>query len=157
MTKQQLDERWSIIGHPLLEEEYLKYLEISYSLVSGPLIAAIDASMEPASIFTLIVEIMTNHCNLTLSAKIGQAEASPKTNLKKGSSINFHEETNLAGSEYNGLIEEEIVLDDVFDTENTNISNFRASSTRGYNTKKLRSRRSSLGVFGAISEMKMEW
>jgi hypothetical protein len=155
---------------------FYQFMEIAYSLVNGPPVAAVDAGMDPASILCLTEEIMTQHGNMNLSlrpvssapaADSGSAEAAGDAASPvraTGAGDGCPDDCTGAAAETihpaGDTGEEVIVLDDVFDCESTSIDNLhqKKQSTRGYNpsSKKSNSRRSSLGVFGAFSEIKME-
>lgn len=93
---------------------------------------------------------MVYHCGIHLSSRpIGHECSSSITEM----CVAVQEESSAV------VMDEEIVMDDVFDDESSaHTSNARAALSRAHSShKKMNSRRSSLGVFGAFSELKMDW
>lgn len=126
--------------------------------MNGPPIAAIDAGTSAESLLSLVEEIMVHHCNIELYARppsISIDLSAEANSVGEGISERGEEEAGLRQHEQRPD-EEEIVLDDVFDSEPTHGSSLRGQSS-SFNKKKMNSRRSSLGVFGAFSELKMDW
>ena len=136
----------------------MQYLELAYSFVSGPPIAAIDAGTSAESLLSLVEEIMVHHCNIELYARPPSIsiDLSGESNGNEDSVVNKGEEEARSRQQKGRPDEEEIVLDDVFDSDPVHGATLRGQSS-SFNKKKMNSRRSSLGVFGAFSELKMDW
>jgi hypothetical protein len=124
----------------------IQRLEIAHSLVIGPTIVAVDGELVPEKLTALTAEVIIRHCDFRSSQLL-------MNHIKYNHSDNNRDEIEN---------EESLVLDDTFGSFDSDVplkpAKYSNSQEASDNTKLYTNRRgSSLGVYGAFSEIKIDW
>lgn len=136
--------------------------------MEGPPIVAVDASLPKLSLLCLVEDILVHHCQMNIPLRemsvYTEHEGTEEGSEERGRCID-QEQGALRGDNYDDIFdsqsannqreEEQIILEDSFDANDLNTGDKKTAD--GSKRGKMLSRRSSLGVFGVFSELKMEW